>query len=180
MSGPLISDNYSTPGEVHTTVCIEYVIKLTDPNNVSSSSYIRFRRKSYVSWNSVYNLDFYVQLRVGRAISRVEVLDIGTDPMPHTAFCAAPWIQEITLSDFSQKNLEFIQKWKDEKINLMGLVLEYLVQSDKSSRTVEERQDELRKKIKNTLLSVTSQSPILSLPLLWMALSSMPLRHHCA
>ncbi|KAL3871351.1 hypothetical protein ACJMK2_039358 [Sinanodonta woodiana] len=99
------------------------------------------------------------------AISGVHLLDIGTGPMPHTAFCAAPWFEEITLSDVSQKNIEFLQKWKDGKINHMGPVLEYLVKLDKSSSSVEKRQDELRQKTKHIVkCDVTKENPVVSTP----------------
>ncbi|KAK3593404.1 hypothetical protein CHS0354_021983 [Potamilus streckersoni] len=99
------------------------------------------------------------------AISGVHVLDIGTGPMPHTAFCAAPWFEEITLSDFSQKNLEFLQKWKNREIDHMGPVLEYLVKLETSSSSVEKRQEELRRKIKHIVRCDVAQSnPIVSTP----------------
>ncbi|KAK3593405.1 hypothetical protein CHS0354_021984 [Potamilus streckersoni] len=98
------------------------------------------------------------------AITGIRLLDIGTGPMPHTAFCAAPWFEEITLSDFSQKNLEFLQKWKDGKINHMGPVCEYLVQIDPAS-SFEKRQDELKRKVKNIVkCDVTQSNPMVSAP----------------
>ncbi|KAK3593401.1 hypothetical protein CHS0354_021980 [Potamilus streckersoni] len=94
-----------------------------------------------------------------------QILDIGTGPIPHTAFCAAPWFEEITLSDFSQKNLDFLQKWKNGEINHMDPILNYLVQVDKSSSTVEKRQDELKRKIKNIVkCDVTQPNPVVSTP----------------
>ncbi|KAL3871347.1 hypothetical protein ACJMK2_039354 [Sinanodonta woodiana] len=99
------------------------------------------------------------------AITGARILDIGTGPMPHTAFCAAPWFEEITLSDFSQKNLDFLNKWKDGEINHMGPIFKYLVQVDKSSSSVEKRQDELKRKIQNIVkCDVTQPNPVLCTP----------------
>ncbi|KAL3871345.1 hypothetical protein ACJMK2_039352 [Sinanodonta woodiana] len=95
-------------------------------------------------------------------ITGKKLLDVGTGPIPNMAFCAAPWFEEITLSDFSQKNLEFLRKWKDGEINHMGPVFEYLLNLDKSS-SIEERQDELRRKIKNIVFcDVTKPNPVAS------------------
>ncbi|KAL3870724.1 hypothetical protein ACJMK2_038768 [Sinanodonta woodiana] len=99
------------------------------------------------------------------AITGIRLLDIGTGPIPHTAFCAAPWFKEIILSDFSEKNLEFLQNWKDGKINHMGHIFEYLLQMDTSSSSLEKRQDELKMKIKHIIkCDVTQPNPIVSTP----------------
>ncbi|KAK3593399.1 hypothetical protein CHS0354_021974 [Potamilus streckersoni] len=95
-------------------------------------------------------------------ITGTKLLDVGTGPIPNTVFCAAPWFEDITLSDFSQKNLEFLRKWRDGKINHMGPVFEYILQLDKSG-SMEERQDELRKKIGNIVFcDITEPNPVAS------------------
>ncbi|KAK3593394.1 hypothetical protein CHS0354_021968 [Potamilus streckersoni] len=99
------------------------------------------------------------------AITGAKLLDIGTGPTPHTTFCAAPWFDEITLSDFSQKNLEFLQKWKNGEVSHMGPIFEYLAQLDNTRSCVEERLDELRKKTKNVVhCDVTQSNPVSSTP----------------
>lgn len=95
-------------------------------------------------------------------ITGKKLLDVGTGPIPNMAFCAAPWFEEITLSDFTQKNLQFLQKWRVGEINHMGPVFEYLLQLDKSG-SMEERQEELRRKIRNIVFcDVTAPNPVAS------------------
>ncbi|KAL3871346.1 hypothetical protein ACJMK2_039353 [Sinanodonta woodiana] len=68
-------------------------------------------------------------------ITGQKLLDVGTGPIPNMAFCAAPWFKEITHSDFSQKNLD----------------------------SIEERQEELRRKISNIVFcDVTKPNPVAS------------------
>ncbi|KAL3871341.1 hypothetical protein ACJMK2_039348 [Sinanodonta woodiana] len=99
------------------------------------------------------------------AITGAKLLDVGTGPTPHTTFCAAPWFDEITLSDFSEKNLEFLQKWKDGTVSHMGPIFEYLVQIDNSRSCAEERLDELKRKIKAIVrCDVTQSNPVSSTP----------------
>ncbi|KAK3593398.1 hypothetical protein CHS0354_021973 [Potamilus streckersoni] len=95
-------------------------------------------------------------------ITGKRLLDIGTGPIPNMAFCAAPWFEEITLSDFSQRNLEFLHKWRDGKINHMDRIFEYLTQLDNSG-PMKERQDELKRKIRNIVFcDVTEPNPTAS------------------
>ncbi|KAL3871349.1 hypothetical protein ACJMK2_039356 [Sinanodonta woodiana] len=98
-------------------------------------------------------------------ISGMKLLDIGTGPVLHTAFCAAPWFEEITLSDFDQNNLDFLQKWKDGKISHMGPVFAYLSETNEKGMEVDKRQDELRRKIQHIVHSdVTLPNPLVSTP----------------
>ncbi|KAL3871342.1 hypothetical protein ACJMK2_039349 [Sinanodonta woodiana] len=95
-------------------------------------------------------------------ITGTTLLDVGTGPIPNMAFCAAPWFQEITLSDFSPNNREFLRKWKDGEINHMGPVFEYIMRLDKSG-SMEERQDLLRKKVRNIVFcDITQPNPTAS------------------
>ncbi|KAL3871282.1 hypothetical protein ACJMK2_039289 [Sinanodonta woodiana] len=90
------------------------------------------------------------------------LLDVGTGPIPNMAFCAAPWFEEITLSDFSLNNREFLRKWKDGEIDHMRPVFEYIMQLDKSG-SMEERQDLLRRKIRNIVFcDITQPNPTAS------------------
>ncbi|KAK3593396.1 hypothetical protein CHS0354_021971 [Potamilus streckersoni] len=95
-------------------------------------------------------------------ITGKKLLDVGTGPIPNNVFCAAPWFEEITLSDFSKKNLDFLQKWRDGAVNHMGPVFEYIMRLDKSG-SFKERQDEIRRKIKNIVFcDVTEPNPVAS------------------
>ncbi|KAK3593402.1 hypothetical protein CHS0354_021981 [Potamilus streckersoni] len=99
------------------------------------------------------------------AITGMKLLDIGTGPILHTAFCAAPWFEEITLSDFAHINLEFLQKWKEGEISHMDPVFEYLVEKNEKGMDVDKRQDELRRKIKHIVhCDVTLPNPIAATP----------------
>ena len=39
------------------------------------------------------------------------IIDIGSGPTIHTVIPAAKWFDEVYISDFSQKNIDAVQKW---------------------------------------------------------------------
>lgn len=91
------------------------------------------------------------------------LLDIGTGPTIHTVISACPYVQKIILSDYSQVNRDVLEHWKDDKLQTGSPICQFVLdlEGGKIHKTVPERFEEIRQKIKKILpVDVNKWPPI--------------------
>ncbi|XP_071148043.1 nicotinamide N-methyltransferase-like [Mytilus edulis] len=91
------------------------------------------------------------------------LLDIGTGPTIHTVISACPYVQNIILSDYSQVNRDALGDWKEDKLQTGSALCQFVldIEGGKIHKTVPERFEEIRQKIREILpVDVNKWPPI--------------------
>ncbi|XP_021367188.1 nicotinamide N-methyltransferase-like isoform X2 [Mizuhopecten yessoensis] len=92
-------------------------------------------------------------------IGGTRLLDVGTGPTVHSIISAAPHVENIDLSDYAEKNRKYLQAWWKNGQDYTPEFIKFVVDLEKSGQTPDERQSEMRSKVKNIFpIDVTKQS----------------------
>jgi hypothetical protein len=97
----------------------------------------------------------------------LRALEIGCGPTVHHALSIAPYIEFLDMADYLPDNLTEIQKWKENKPDAFSwsIYTKMILQKEgetSTSKQVEERENVLRKKIRNLYSCDVTKSPPLS------------------
>ncbi|XP_033728766.1 nicotinamide N-methyltransferase-like [Pecten maximus] len=89
------------------------------------------------------------------------LLDVGTGPTVHSVITASNHVDEIFLSDYAPQNLQYLAKWRKGEIAHPKKLLDYVLSLEDRLMTAEERENEVRDKVKGILpIDVTSEQPL--------------------
>ncbi|KAK3107631.1 hypothetical protein FSP39_018768 [Pinctada imbricata] len=76
------------------------------------------------------------------------LLDVGTGPTVHSVLRISREVRDIDLSDYTPGNIQILKDWKDGKRNEEMSLIQYEMKLVGDTRPVEEREQELRDKVK--------------------------------
>lgn len=79
---------------------------------------------------SSWILDHFHNIFKSGALNGKRLLDIGTGPVVHPVITASEWFEEIYLSDVSEANIEYLQKWRRGESEHMKWLMEYFSEKD--------------------------------------------------
>ncbi|KAL5006071.1 hypothetical protein ScPMuIL_017229 [Solemya velum] len=97
----------------------------------------------------------------GGLLKGKRILDVGSGPCITSAIPASSHFEEIYLSDFAPQNLEFLQKWWRGEMTYMQSIIQFFIDSEHKSESVEERNSEMRRKVKGIFpIDVLKPNPL--------------------
>ncbi|XP_069108180.1 nicotinamide N-methyltransferase-like [Argopecten irradians] len=89
------------------------------------------------------------------------LLDVGTGPSIHTILSACSHVDEIYLSDYTSQNRQYLEKWRNGKIDHPKMMIEHVNSLENRTVTAAEKENEIREKVKGILpIDVTSETPL--------------------
>ncbi|XP_033728466.1 nicotinamide N-methyltransferase-like [Pecten maximus] len=113
------------------------------------------------SINMRLDLNIYHRFFSQNPIRGKRLLDVGTGPSIHTVISASNHVDEIFLSDYTSQNRQYLEKWRSGKIDHPKMMIDYVSSLDGRTVTAEEREKEIRQKVKGIVpIDVTSQQPL--------------------
>ena len=94
-----------------------------------------FLKKTTIQITKKYQNSSYRSLTYAITFSGLlkgqKLLDIGTGPVVYPIITASKWFDEIYLSDLSQANVEFLQRWRRGNAEPMKFIMEWAAQKEK-------------------------------------------------
>ncbi|KAL5006073.1 hypothetical protein ScPMuIL_017231 [Solemya velum] len=108
-----------------------------------------------------FTIKFLSQAFAEGLLKGKRILDVGSGPCITSAISASSHFEEIYLSDFAPQNLEFLQKWWRGEMTYMQPIIRFFIDSEHKSESVEERNSEMRRKVKGIFpIDVLKPNPL--------------------
>lgn len=90
------------------------------------------------------------------------LLDVGSGPVIYAVITASKYFDEVYVSDVSEANVEYLQKWIRGESEQMTYLMKQYAAMDGDGVTWQEKNNQVRKKIKNAIVFDMHNTDMLS------------------